>query len=158
DADRVFQRAFRSPLNHRPVGHRVREWHTEFDHVSARIGERKQQTFSRRQIGIARGDIWDEGFAAFAFQPFKPFGNASHILGELGVGIWHADLPPSPTPTSPLPTPNFHFFPLYAPRQTFLPPSSTTSNDPSRIIFTPTGRPHTSCPDSSGTHPVRKFS
>src|SRR5215475_11404949 len=54
--------------------------------------------------------------------------------------------------------PHSYFFPLYVTRQTFLPPSSTTSNDPSLIIFTPTGRPHTSCPDSSGTQPVRKFS
>lgn len=51
-----------------------------------------------------------------------------------------------------------YFFPLYVTLQTFLPPSSTTSNDPSPIIVTPTGRPHTSGPASSGTQPVRKFS
>src|SRR5215475_9508495 len=56
------------------------------------------------------------------------------------------------------PLPSSHFFPLYVTRHTFIPPSSTTSNDPSRIILTPTGRPHTSWPDSSGTQPVRKFS
>jgi hypothetical protein len=61
-------------------------------------------------------------------------------------------------PQSAIRNPQSYFFPLYVTLQTFFPPSSTTSNDPSRIIRTPTGRPHTSWPDSSGTQPVRKFS
>src|SRR5215470_3739390 len=76
--------------------------------------------------------------------------------GEWGVGSNVFSPLPIPTPYSPLLY--VHFFPLYVTLQTFFPPSSTTSNDPSRIILTPTGRPHTSWPDSSGTQPVRKFS
>src|SRR6266508_4965573 len=77
---RFFQRALRSPLNHRPVGHRVGERDAEFDHVRSRIGQREQQAFGRRQVWIARGDVRDEGFATFSPQLFKFCGDASHIF------------------------------------------------------------------------------
>src|SRR5262245_31436385 len=184
DAYRFFQRALRSPLNHRPIRHWVGERDAEFDHVRASIGQREQQAFGRRQVWITSGDVGDEGFAAFTFQSFKFYCNTSHER----IGKSSANCPvcarPSLANSSPVAQTihpacffrmslirkrrkldslryscrSIYFFPLYVTLQTFFPPSSTTSNDPSRIILTPTGRPHTSWPDSSGTQPVRKFS
>jgi hypothetical protein len=82
--DTACQCSLRSFLNHRPVGHRVRERHAQLDDVGTALGQRDHDVGRGIGKGIARSDVGDEGLAALRLQSAQRAGDTAHRLGPIG--------------------------------------------------------------------------
>src|SRR6202008_2787944 len=78
EADPMLERAFAGALDHRAVGHRVREGNAELDDGGAGLDQRAHERHRERGVRIARGDIGNERLALVARQSLEPALNARH--------------------------------------------------------------------------------
>ena len=78
DADAVRQRPFGRALDHRAVGHRVRERHAQLDHVGAGLGHREHQLDGGIGERVTGGDVGDEGLAAIGLEGLEAGSDAAH--------------------------------------------------------------------------------
>jgi hypothetical protein len=82
-ADVLEQRALAGALDHRAVGHRVRERHAEFDHVSAGRDHAVHQLDGHIGVRVARGHIGNQRLAAFGGQACEGVLDAAHSAPPL---------------------------------------------------------------------------
>ena len=81
-AGAAFDRALRTALDHRPVGHRVRERHAQLDRIGPRRDQRMHHRHRRLARGITGGDERDQRLAAFRGQRGEARGQARrHAAG-----------------------------------------------------------------------------
>jgi len=64
----VLQRTLARALDHRAVGHRVRERHAKLEDVGARLDQRAQQRNRERGVRVARRDV---GIRALRLAPAR---------------------------------------------------------------------------------------
>jgi hypothetical protein len=62
----IGERSLGSSLNHRTVGHRIRERHSKLDDVSSAAFEFENNLLGGFDRRIASGDVWDETLASLA--------------------------------------------------------------------------------------------
>ncbi len=87
-ADAKAQRSLAGFLDHRAVGHRVRERHAELDHVAAGLDHGMQQFGRDVGVGEAGGDIGNQRLAALGLQLLESGFDAAHVgfLRHAGSG------------------------------------------------------------------------
>src|SRR5262249_41288517 len=74
----VLQSSFSSLLNHGTIGKRIRERDTQFNDVSARLFQFKDQPIRNLEVGISQCNVRNERFLAVVPEPLKSLLDASH--------------------------------------------------------------------------------
>src|ERR671913_443357 len=75
----MLQRALAGALDHRPVGHRIRERHAELEDVGPGLHQPAHQRHGQRGVRIAGGDEGNERFALVARERLESPLDARHL-------------------------------------------------------------------------------